>query len=75
MTPEVCRELWNKASEVEIGIAIEVKPVDVSFLTNLLYATRADMRNPQLDNLILIRPGPKPNELWLMKKTTELPDA
>lgn len=75
MTPEVCKALWEQAYSLEIGLGIEVKPGDKPFLINLLYSTRQSLGKPEWEDIIIIQPGPKPNEIWMVKKATELPDA
>lgn len=77
ITDEQCRQLWYRALEVEIGIAIEVDPSDIHRTKNQLYAVRKELADPTLEALMMFEPEPIDGvaEIWICKKDTELPDV
>ena len=61
--------LWERASQEEIGIAIEVEPGKFQIVMNKLYNVRKEQGGFE-DIMICAPPGKK--ELWMVKKTVEL---
>ncbi len=68
LLPEIALALWHRACESEIGIAIRSKAKP--FLKSELYRIRKESGNPELEKIIII--DPKGDELFMVKKTTEL---
>lgn len=74
MTPTIALELWARAASEEIGIIITLAdPADKRRVENALYEARAEMGGFQ--DLMLAKPGDKPEELWIIKKTTDMRDV
>jgi hypothetical protein len=65
--------LYRALHEEEIGLRVEINQKDKPHFLNEFYAARKDMADPELDKLIILQPGPFPNELWIAKKSVELP--
>lgn len=71
------RPLWERALTEEFGLRIAIGS-DPILVMNDLYATRAEMNNPALENLRICHM--KNGELWIVKKDVdlkevEMPDA
>lgn len=71
LPPEVYREVWEKAAEVEIGIGIEVVPEDQGKLVAALYACRD--RIGGFENIMVFQPEPK-GQVWMVKQGVEMPE-
>lgn len=71
LPPEAYREVWEKAAEQEIGIAISVAPEDQRKLTNALYACRDSIGG--FEDIMIFQPEP-PGEVWLVHQGVELPE-
>jgi hypothetical protein len=63
---------WRQATEQELGIKIPIKQADIAKIKELMYRVRKEAEDPSLEDIaLLVAPGG--TEVWLMKKTTELP--
>lgn len=62
--------LWNRASAAEIGIGIKTN--EPKQLRNMLYILRTKVKDPEWEKLIIFMPAN--GEVWLVKKTAELPE-
>lgn len=69
LTDEIGIALWRRASQAEIGIAIATK--DKPLLRSELYRIRKELANGQFDDIVIF--NPKGPELFLCRKTVELP--
>lgn len=69
-TLPIIQALWTRALEAEFGIAVETE--DKPLILNLLYEQRKRMLNPALADLVIIKPGRYPKELWIVKKSVEM---
>lgn len=69
--PLAYRELWEKAAEVEIGLAISVEPDDQQKLLNALYACREELGG--FGEFIICSPEPR-GQVWIVRKSVELPE-
>lgn len=77
MTPEAALAYWYRALDEEIGIILTFTSTDDRrVFMNALYEARASAiaADPTLETLSLAKPGDAPNELWIIKKTTDLTD-
>lgn len=64
--------IWERALTEEFGLRIEVSGEPV-LVTNDLYATRAEMGNPELENLRICQMAN--GELWIVRKEVELKEV
>jgi len=75
MTPAIALELWRRALSREIGIILTLKdPSTKKRVESLLYEARKNAADPRLEVLSLVFPGDKPEEIWIIRKTTDLKD-
>lgn len=76
LTPDVAISFWKAAAEAEIGIAIQMAdPSQVKTVRERLYKARAENPSFEFENIMIVLPGgDRTNEVWLIKKTTELED-
>ncbi len=72
LTQTLAIELWSRALESEIGIRIPLTEMDKRQATNILYRGRQEAKNPALDMVKLVTPGPHPNEIWLVREMVVL---
>lgn len=71
--PATWLPLWERALEVEIGIAVPFEGVSREYFRNELYAARKTSSDPQLQELIMFLPSaPYEGEVWICKKEVEL---
>lgn len=76
MTLATALALWRRALTEEIGVIIALAEVgDKHRIENTLYEARKAAGDPSLDVLMIVRPGDKPEELWIIKKTTDMKDV
>lgn len=69
--PTTWLPLWERALEVEIGIAFKVTGVTREYFRNTLY--EAKKGDPRFDELIMFLPGGSAkDEIWICKKQVEL---
>jgi hypothetical protein len=65
--------LWERALDVEIGIAFTIGGVKREQFRNILYEARKQAKDPRLDALIMFLPaGGHEHEIWICKKAVEL---
>lgn len=75
MTPALALAAWERAAEEEIGIIITLADVrDKRRVERMLYEARQGSGNPDLQTITLAKPGDKPEEIWLIKQTTDMRD-
>lgn len=72
ITEDIAIALWHRAKASEIGIAITVNQEAKIIISNFLYAARAKTKDLSLHEVIMLMPGPYPNEIWLARKAVEL---
>lgn len=74
ITDEQCRQIFYRAQEVEVGIAVEVMPEDVYRTKNQLYAIKKELN---ITDFAIFEPEPidGKTEIWIVKKSVELPNA
>ena len=72
-SPEFLRPIWERALESEIGIAIATND-PTTFRHNLSEARKGYDDAEFFDDVMTFCPDGL-EEVWLVKKTTELPDA
>jgi hypothetical protein len=76
MTPATALAYWERALEEEIGIIIVLATVDTKrIVEKALYEARQASGNPALMELRLCKPGDRLEELWLVKKSTDMEDV
>lgn len=63
--------LWNRALDVEFGIAIPTN--NVRWLERNLYEARKTAGDPRLEGVMMMRPGN--GEIWLCRKEVDLEEA
>lgn len=63
---------WHDALKEEIGLRIEIAEDQRIALINALYAARHEANDPSLELLMIAQP--KPDVIFIAKKTTELVD-
>lgn len=72
LTPDIALALWRRALESEIGVAIQITPETKTLIRDFLYKVKADSHQLALDAVIMVMPGPHPEEIWLCRKAVEL---
>lgn len=70
LTPEVALALWRTALENELGVKVPINQKDIEKVRKTMYDARKG--HTELEELRLIT-APGGTEVWIMKKTTELP--
>lgn len=66
---------WERALTEELGIILTLESEDDKReIERVLYSSRQKAGNPDLECLMLARPGDDPKELWIVKKTTDMSD-
>lgn len=71
--PSTWLPLFDRALEVEIGIAFTISGVKREYFRNTLNEARKG--NPQFDCLIMFLPAaPHDNEVWICKKEVSIDD-
>jgi hypothetical protein len=73
MPHEVSIAYWTAALEAEIGIAIEVEGNREAVRAEM-YAARVAEGDPAFHELIVFLPTRPMNEIWVVKKATDLED-
>lgn len=71
LTREAALALWHRAAAAEIGIGVATP--DKRSLQNFLYVVRQELGGASLANLVIVLPKAPDNEVWIMKKTVEMP--
>lgn len=74
MTPETALALWRRALTEEIGIVLTVEVQHKRAIEQVLYEARKSAADPALDVLMIAKPGDAPEELWIVRKTTDMSD-
>lgn len=75
MTPALALACWERALAEEIGIIIVLDDVeDKRRVEKMLYEARQKSGNPDLETLCIARPGDALEELWIIKKATDMSD-
>lgn len=65
--------LWERALDVEIGIAFEVGGVDRDYFRSTLYEARKQSGDPRLAELVMFLPvAPYDRQIWICKKAVEM---
>ena len=72
LTEPLALALWQRALGSEIGIAITVTPETKTIIRDFLYEAKRNSHQLALDAVIMVLPGPHPEEIWLAKKAVEL---
>lgn len=76
MTPAFALACWERALVEEIGLVIEFPTLEARrSAEKMLYDSRTESQNPSYEALMIARPGDKPEEIWIMKKTTDMRDV
>jgi hypothetical protein len=76
MTPTFALACWERAAGEEIGLIIEFENLEARrSAEKMLYESRTESQNPAYENLMIARPGDAPNELWVIKKATDMKDV
>lgn len=74
MTLAIALELWARASAEEIGLIITLASLeDKRRVEKALYEARTETGG--FEELMLAKPGDRPEELWIIKKTTDMRDV
>lgn len=71
ISDDVLLAMWQRALEVEIGIAFTVTEGERRWFVNNLYRVRQETGDPRLEDIMLFQP-PKEDEIFLCKKQTNL---
>lgn len=72
-SPEILRAIWDRSLSTEIGLAIETSdPVALRFA--LSEARKVYTDSEVFDDIMTFCPN-NVGEVWLVRKTAELPDA
>ena len=72
LTDPLALELWDRALTEEIGVSFRVPENQKTYVRNWFYRVRQEAGNPEHQEIIMIMPGPKPDEIWLCRKMVEL---
>lgn len=72
LTPQSALKFWREALKHELGIKLPISQPDLDKVKATMYAARKAAADPALEELRLIV-APGGTEVWIMKKTTELP--
>lgn len=73
MNPALALACWERALTEEVGIAVVLEdPKDKRRVEQMLYDARLKSGNPDLEVLMIAKPGDAPEELWILKKTTDM---
>ena len=72
LTDSIALELWNRALTEEIGVSFSCKEENKNHIRNAFYRVRQEAANPEHQEIIMVMPGPKPDEIWLCRKMVEL---
>lgn len=76
MTPALALACWERALAEEIGIIITLEDISQKrAVEKLLYDARQASGNPDLEQLMLAKPGDKPEEMWIVKKATDMSEV
>lgn len=77
ITDKQCEQLFYRALDEEVGIAVQIAPEDMHRTKTQLYAVKKAIADPRLDIIVIFDPEPidAVTELWLVKKTVELPNV
>jgi hypothetical protein len=76
MTPDLALTCWERATSEEIGLILEFPSLEARrSAEKMLYDSRIASGNPNYEVLMIARPGDKPEELWIIKKTTDMRDV
>ena len=76
MTPALALATWERALAEEIGLIVEFPSLEARrSAETMLYNSRTESQNPSYEGLMIARPGDAPNEIWIMKKTTDMRDV
>ena len=71
--PSTWLPLWERALDVEIGIAFKVSGVTREYMRNTLYEAKKQAADPRLNDLIMFLPaGEASGEIWICKRQVEL---
>lgn len=73
LTPELALKLWYDAMQEEIGVAIRVATKDKVVIRSALYKARDEIGDERLKDYGLF--SPNGDELFIVKKTAELPEC
>ena len=65
---ETAMELWYKAAEAEIGLAVPTD--DILYLTQVLYMARSASGDESLKELSLVKAK---GEVWIVKNSSKSP--
>lgn len=75
MTHDIALACWTRALTEEFGIILILEsPDDKRMIEKALYDARQASGDPRLQELSLVKPGDKPEEFWIIKKTTDMSD-
>jgi len=74
MNYETALAIWHRAKKEEIGVILELDPKDKRQIENVLYEARKKSGDQSLDAFMIARPGDAPNELWIVRKATDMSD-
>lgn len=72
LPPSAWLHYWHDALKEEIGLWIEIAEDQRTLLVNALYAARQEANDPSLELLMIAQP--RPDVIFIAKKTTELVD-
>lgn len=72
-TMDAVRVYWLQAVAEEFGIIITLpSPDEKHRLEDALYESRRALADPAMAEFMLAHPGDRPEELWIVRKTTDL---
>lgn len=75
MTPGFALACWERALTEEYGLVLTLdKEEDKRVIEKTLYEARQKSGNPDLEQLMIVRPGDNVLELMIIKKTTDMED-
>lgn len=72
LTSTTALAYWRRAAKEELGVRFEIKQTDLDKIKAMCYKARKEANDPKLENLVLVV-APGGTEIWMVKKTTELP--
>lgn len=76
MTHEFAITLWERALAEDIGVILTLATErDKRAIEGTLYEARKLAGNPELETLMIAKPGDNPLELWIVKKMTDMEDV
>jgi hypothetical protein len=73
LSPELIRPIWERAQEAEIGIAVETN--DPTALRHTLLTARKEFPDSAAFDEIMTFCPKGLEEVWLVRKSAEIPDA